>query len=57
MDALNRLVELVFETFLGLINFADQLSFRVVGSDLILISSIVALVVAVYIFVSSIRNS
>lgn len=57
MDTLNRLVELVFETFLGLINFADQPSFRVVGSDLILISSIVALVVAVYILVSTIRNS
>jgi hypothetical protein len=43
------MIEYLFQTFLAAINFVDQFSFRVVGSDIVVLASVVVLVAAVYI--------
>jgi ABC-type nickel/cobalt efflux system permease component RcnA len=48
MQTIDAVVVYVFQLLLGIINFADQLQFKVAGSDLILISAVVLLVVGVY---------
>lgn len=48
MQTIDAVVVYVFQLLLGIINFADQLQFKVVGSDLILISAVVLLVVGAY---------